>query len=171
MAALEDADKKEDALQDEPCDERGGQEGDDVDDDDTAASVGSDVVKTTTPPRKRGRPPKTAVKDAAKKPRKATAKTAPEPAKKAGKKGTEDYVDPDSEVLLKLFCFSESTTRLEVTASTATRKRLCLLSFKITDKHRKTLPSFVKRLKTMLESGKATKDKVIACRTKWLANL
>ena len=175
QAATEATDEKADELK---AIGDGGVEADDADASDSDGDGDHNPLKPASaaplPTKaKRGRPRK-AAGEAPPKTVAAPAKAAkgrPKAGPKATKAGAKAAPDPNSEILMKPFQFSESLSRLEVTACTPTRKRLCLLSFKIQDKHRKTLPGFVKQLRTLLDSGKATKSMVIAQRTAWLKKL
>ena len=137
----------------------------------TWSGAGAAILPAAATPtgKKRGRPPKAKDPPATPRPSKPAKNT--KHLKASGAKGSKASVDVNSEVLVKPFNFSESLSRLEITANTATRKRVCLLSFKIQPKHEPTLKTFVTKIRKMLEKGTATKSDIIDARAQWLTTL
>ena len=130
-----------------------------------AAAKAKKAALTAEPkaaPKKRGRPPKDATGAAEKPPTKVCRKA--DPSAMGSKAGAPRH----NSLALSRPVVSLSFSRLEITADTDDRPRVCIVSMKHSCYNK--AEKFAKAVRTKIESGKSTKDDVLTMRRQWKAD-
>ena len=89
--------------------------------------------------------------------------------KKAGAAGDPPKKPEELNEIMETMAVSLSFTRLEITAKTPSRARLCCLSMKIDKSKHKSAKKFVKELQVMVDAGTCRKSDVLELRREWVA--